>query len=364
MTDQTEPQENRLFRDQPLNPDNQAGQALPVGQYPGQGQAFATPAESFGSFGPLPDYPPGTSYNGPQFSPPSFIPTNVPPSAPTYAYPSAPPAASAYPSNPIAGNPYAPGVSGVLPYPPYGMYPPFPAPVKIKKPLLFPLTRNASALLQIFGMLLYSLLLAISVMGCILGLFRAAITNTSVYINADGSINSLSILLTIALLLLLIPAGSLFSGVFFGSWRGLLVSLISLGGGVVLAHVTDPRFGNPDATLLTYLPFAAPAITALVVGFVYGRRKYAAWWKSMFTMFLGTAVLLIWFSTFAYLSAANSSNLDIFASNARMTIQNYLAYMAIGFGCFSLLGILLLGLLYAGIEGIIHFMLARMGQAR
>lgn len=381
MTDQTEPREYQPFRDQSLNADNQAGQALPVGQNPGQAPQFVAPAESFGSFGPLPNYPTGTPYNEPQLSPAPFTPASaqMPTSGTSYSpapvaptntqapaagafYSPAPLATNAYPPFPAPGIPYAPSMQGALPYPPYGMYPPLPVPVKTKKPLLFPLTRKAPALLQIFGMLLYSLLLALSVMGCLLTLFRASITSTSMYVNLDGSVNGLSILITLVLLLLLIPAGSLFSGAFFGSWRGLLVSLFSLGGGFVLAHITDPRFGNPDATLLNYLPFAAPALAALVVGFVYERRKYAAWWKSMFSMFLGVAVLLIWFFVSVYLFDVNAGTLDILASAAHMTIQNYMAYMAISLGCLSLLIIPLLGLLYAGIEGIIHAILARIGQ--
>src|ERR1700692_2074142 len=108
MADQTEPQESRRVVDQSLNADNQAGQGLPVGQ----SQQFAAPAESFGSFGPLPNYPTQASipYNGPQFAPAPLTPANA--QAPTLnnPYAPAPLAANAYyPTGTIAGNPYVPG---------------------------------------------------------------------------------------------------------------------------------------------------------------------------------------------------------------------------------------------------------------
>lgn len=354
MAEQTQPQENWRFIDQTPYANNQAEQSSPIGQNPGLIQPFVAPAESFGPFGPLPDYPAGAFANE---SP--FLPTNAPQLGLDNAYAPAPSIANTYPAFSPAGNPYASGMPGALPY---GMYPPFPVPVKTKKPLLFPFTRRAPVLLQIFGMLLYSLVMSLGIMGCLLTLLKAALVNTSMYVNPDGSANGLSIIVTIVLLLFLVPACSLFSGVFFGSWRGLIVAVLSFGGGFLLAHVSDPRFGNPNATLLNYLPFAALPLAALVVGFVYERRKYAAWWKSMLTMFLGTGVLLTWFLAFIYLADVNAGGFDTLAANAHMTIQNYMASIAISLGCVALLVVPLLGLLFAGIEGIIHAIIAGIRQ--
>lgn len=373
MADQTEPQENRRYSDQPLNADNQAGQNMPPAQSPAQ--HFAAPAESFGSFGPLPNAPTNTpDYNEPP-STPAGLPGNPYAPMPTTAnpYPAnsapgnpyAPTVANPYSATPVPGYPstqgypYTPGMPGALPYTPYGIYPPYPATLKTRKPIHFPLTRKAPVLLQVFGMLLYSLVMALSIMGCALTLLRAYVDNANVYSNLDGSINGLSILLTCVIALVLVPACSLFCGVFFGSWRGLIVSLLAVIGGFLIAHVTDSRFGNPNASWQSYLPFASLPVTALVVGLVYARRKYAAWWKSMFTMLLGTAVLILWIFVCIYSIDTTSSNLTILAANAHETQQNYLATVALGFGCIALVIIPLLGLLFAGIEGIIHSIIAR-----
>ena len=333
MADQREPPENWRSMDQPLNW-QQAGQNAPGGSQPAQ--HFIAPAESFGPFGPLPDYP-------------DPMPAHELPLTPLPPSPISPvPSASLIKS---------PG-TGAWTYPAYRTYPPLPAPGKAKKPLHFPLTRRAPVLLQSFGMLLYSLIMALGIMGCALTLLRAYVNNGNVYFNLDNSVNGLSVLITCILVLILVPACSIFCGVFFGSWRGLIVSLLSVGGGALISHLTDPRIINVNASPLYYLPFAALPFAALVTGLVYDRRKYAAWWKSMFTMFLGTAALVIWFFVCVYFFDVNADDLSFLAADAHMTVQNYVAYLAFSFGCASLVIIPLLGLLFAAIEGLIHSILA------
>ncbi len=365
MADRMQPRENSSFVNQPQDADARARQDFSVNQASDYNHQppFVAPAESFGPFGPLPNYPTGPTFQEEPSVPTPFAPSNAPISTPGNMYAPAFPGASAYPTTPMPGQPYAPGAPGALPYAPYGMYPPLPTPVSTKKPLLFPLTRHASALLQFFGMLLYSLVVALCIMGCVLTMLQIALINTNLYVSSDGSANGLSILLTFVLVLVLLPACSLFSGVFFGSWRGLIVSLLALGGGLVMAHLSDPRFGNPDAPASLYLLLAAPPVTTLIVGFVYDRRKYAAWWKSLLTMFLGTAILCAWFFAFIYVMDANAGIFNTLAANAHMSPQNYLATMGISFGCLSLLIIPLLGVIFAGGEGILHAILARVRRA-
>ena len=233
MADQMEPQENPLYREQPVN----AGQQdEPTGPNPVQAQRFIAPAESFGAFGTQPDESANLPYNNQPSSPPSIpgypagttpgyypagatpgypaspVPGYPTPGYPTPSMPGYPPMATGYSSGYPAGTmpvyPIAPGM------PPYTAYP---APVHVKKPIYFPLTRRMPVLLQVFGMLLYSLIMALSIMGCILILLRAAVMNTNVYVNLDGSTNGLSIFITIALILLVLPFSSLLSGAFFGS---------------------------------------------------------------------------------------------------------------------------------------------------
>ena len=314
----------------------------PVGATPG----YPTP--------PTPGYPVGATPGYPTPPTPGY-PVGATPGYPTPPMPGYPPTATGYPAGAMVGYPYAPGM------PPYVAYS---VPASVKKPIYFPLTRRMPVLLQVFGMLLYSLIMALGIMGCVLTLLRASVTNANVYVNLDGSANGLSIVITIVLILLFLPFSSLLCGAFFGSWRGLIVSLLAVSGGLVLAHVTDSRFGNPNATVINYLTFAAPAAGALVTGLVYERRKYAAWWKSMFTMFLGTTVLVIWFFVFIYIADATSPNLAISVANTQMTLQNFLAYMAISFGCLSLLIIPLLGIYIAGIEGIIHSIIVKLRPTR
>jgi hypothetical protein len=308
--------------------------------YPG-GPATCAPSESFGSF----DMPASPSQSDP------------------YALPqSASSAYSPYPAAPVPGYPPAPGSApapmpgyGYPPAPAYG-YPPMPvqpapAAVSPKKPIYFPLTRGASALMQIFDMLVYSLLAAICVMLIPLYLLKSYENNFSVYSNADGSVNGLSILLTFVLVLLIVPACSLLCGAFFGSWRGLLVSLLSIGGGLLLGHLSDDRLWNFSA-FQTYLGLAPLPVAALIVGLFYDHRKYAAWWKSMLTMLLGSSIIVIWLYILLFVFVAN--NIALLNTTTTMTSQQLLAGVGILYGCLAIFLILLWTFLIAGIEGLVH----------
>lgn len=240
------------------------------------------------------------------------------------------------------------------PMPAYS-YPPMtatPAPASPKKPIYFPLTRKASALVQTFDILVYSLLTAICIMLIPLYLEKSYETNFSVYMNPDGTANGLAILFTIVLVLLIVPACSLLCGAFFGSWRGLLVSLLSIGGGLVLAHLSDDRLWNL-AAFQTYLPLIPLPLAALVVGLFYDRRKYAAWWKSMLTMLLGSAIIVIWLYVLLFVFVANNVSL-LNTSTTTLTSQQLLAGVGIVYGCLAIFLILLWTFLIAGIEGLIH----------
>lgn len=245
------------------------------------------------------------------------------------------------------GYPSAPGYS----YPPMPVQS-APAPASPKKPIYFPLTRGVSVLVQIFDMLVYSLLAAICVMLIPLYLLKSYENNFSVYANPDGSVNGLAILLTIVLALLIVPACSLLCGAFFGSWRGLLVSLLSIGGGLLLGHLSDDRLWNPTA-FQTYLGLAPLPIAALVVGLFYDRRKYAAWWKSMLTMLLGASIIAVWLYILLFVVVANNITL-LNTTTTTMTSQQLLAGVGVVYGCLAIFLILLWTFLIAGIEGLVH----------
>lgn len=302
------------------------------------GPEAVAPSESFGSF----DMPISASQSDPYAVPrsassayPPYQPAPANGPAPAPASPPGPMPGYGYPLMPANGYPLAPA-----------------APAPSKKPIYFPITRGASALVQVFDILVYSLLTAICIMLIPLYLQKSSDESFSLYTNPDGSVNGLAILLTIVLVLLVVPACSLLCGALFGSWRGLLVSLLSIGGGILLGKLSDNRLWNLTA-YQTYLVLAPLPITALIVGLFYDRRKYAAWWKSMLTMLLGSAIIAIWLYVILFVLVAN--NIDLLnVPSSRLTPQQMLAGVGIVYGCFAIFLILLWTFLIAGIEGLIH----------
>lgn len=348
MSDQMEQQQDNHPENQPSRTSDPEGQSSPI---VAAGPVPPAPAESFGSFGPpfadLPDGVYASQQGQPDLSLPQ-VPASAP--APDDNYTPALAPAAGYPYPLVYGYPAMQGV------PPYG------APIPTKKPIYFPLTLQAPALLQIFGMLLYGLIVALGLMGCFLVLIKAYFASGSVYIKSDSSVNGLSILITFVLVLIVLPACSVLSGVFFGSWRGLLVSVLAVGGGILFTHLTENQFwSTPD--LQAFLELAPLPISALVVGLIYDRRLYAAWWKSMLTLMLGVAIIVLWLAVFLYIMGATSPNLTETALTARMSTQSFLSTIGILLGCVSLVVIPMLGLFVAGIEGIIHSIIAQSRRA-
>ena len=144
MADQMGPLEKRHGSHQPPNASGPAEQDFPAEQ--GPPQRFVAPAESFGSFGPLPDYPAEV------LSPAPFTMASLPETTPIYPYAPAQPGATPYAGvfrpgySSVPGNSHA---SEALPYSPSGVNAPPAIPLKTKKLIHFPLTRKASVLLQI-----------------------------------------------------------------------------------------------------------------------------------------------------------------------------------------------------------------------
>lgn len=362
MSEQIEQQPNASPIRQTFDTDETREQALADGME--EQRATQPPAESFGSFGS----PQSTDIPGVPALPDPYV------AAPVITAPgnSAMPLTSGNMPMPAPGNALASQVSNTpLPAPGYPYMPGYPYPLVpgaasyaafAKKPIYFPLTRNAPPLLQIFGMLLYSLVVALCIMVCVLTMLKISLTNASLYVYPNGSVNGLSILLTIVLILLIVPACSAFSGALFGSWRGLLVSLFAVAGGVVFAHLTDDRFGNPNA-YQGYLALASLPVSALITGLIYDRRKYAAWWKSMFTMLLGMAIPVFWLAALIFISEATSLDLSTLAAKAHVGSRDFLVVTAISLGFLACIATPILGLFVAGIEGIVHSIIARMHRA-
>lgn len=257
-----------------------------------------------------------------------------------------------YPPTPhLLAAPYA-SVPGqvLLPYGPVQPYPYTYAPaLKVKTPLYFPLTRRAPLAVQCAGMLLYSLCIALSFMGIALYLVNAAYGTSSIFTFPGGGVNVLSTLLVIVLVLLVIPAGSLLAGVLFGSWRGLLVAFASLGGGILITHLTNNAFYS-NFTVSGLLPLCGLPFSALVVGLFYDFRKYAAWWKSMLVLMLGAAIASTWlFTTIIILDSALRADAALSPNP-----QSFMIGIWVANACLSLMGTVALTFPIAGIEGLIH----------
>lgn len=270
---------------------------------------------------------------------------------PKQATPSSPPAAPEKRDKPAptvltAAHPHpAPVPSAPL----TGHQPPTPSLSTLtpKAPLYFPLTRQAPNQMQVLGMLLYGLLSALSIAAFSLFIINhPSVTN---FVQADGTMNSQAFLLAASAVCLLIPACSLLCGALFGSRRGILVSLLAVGGGLLITHILNYLpWSNQSFLSLLGLPIAA-----FIVGLMYERRTSASWWKSLFTMMLGSAIISSWLTLVMIISTLNSPS---FTSALAASSQPHIltTELWIGGAVFSCLGILALTFPSVGLAGLIH----------
>jgi hypothetical protein len=314
------------------------------------GQSAPPAAESFGDFGPLPEM------EQPVSQPTLFQPgPTAPPPVPINQYPpqsGQPP--QYYPYPPQSGQPpqyypYPPGLGPTGSSVPGPVYAPA---FRVKAPLHFPLFRQAPAYIQIFEMVFYIVFMAVAIMGIVLSLYHNYQSGVGVLANPDGTANDQAILLVIILVLLVVPACSLLAGAIFGSWRGLIVSLCSLAGGLLISHISNPVFWNTSA-IQGYLFLAPFPLAALVVGWVYERRKYAAWWRSMFIMMLGAGIISLCLAILVMVVDFNSPTImqDLSTST---NPQAFMVGVWVAGGCIFIGLIPLLAFPIACIEGIIH----------
>lgn len=220
--------------------------------------------------------------------------------------------------------------------------------------LHFPLLRQAPVRTQCWGMLCYSLLMAFSIM--ILGLSILNDPNAGSFITEDGSVNGQALLLTAVLIFLLMPGCSLLCGALFGSWRGMLVSLLSIGSGILMTHLSNNLLWNTQP-IPSLLPLLGLPIAALVVGLIYERRRYAAWWKSLLTMMLGAAIVSIWLIFFSIIFTLHSARFTDAAATSSDP-QAFTNGLWIGGTILAFLGIFALTFPVAGIEALIHWRVA------
>ncbi len=92
------------------------------------------------------------------------------------------------------------------------------------------------------------------------------------------------------LLLFGLPLWSLMAGACFGSWRGIGVTLLGLGGGFLLADVFNHFL---PALLHGEVQFASMPVAALITGVVAERRRFYGWLKACWMLLPGTLLIVI-----------------------------------------------------------------------
>lgn len=177
------------------------------------------------------------------------------------------------------------------------------------KPPCFPLTRQAKVRQQIFGMVLSVLLLALSIAANgLLSYLNVSYVNGS-YESSYGITTCAVFPLLWFFFLLILAASSVLCGVLFGSWRGALVSLCAIGGGVLLVHLLNSHFSRLENYLnysnsnLQWDLIPGP-LAALVVGMMYDVRHEEHWGKSMLILSLGMTIALVGFGLLSDLDSA------------------------------------------------------------
>ncbi|GHO85799.1 hypothetical protein [Dictyobacter formicarum] len=157
------------------------------------------------------------------------------------------------------------------------------------QPLAFPLIRRVSARLQVLGMLSYTLLLIFALTSCLFSL------NTQPPDHPDGWLELAYFLQILFLVFVLTPASTLLSALFFGSWRGTLVSCISIYGSILLTHLLNHHFWD-NMSPERFLFFIPIFIVTALVGLTYDLRKYANRGTSILTMVIAVPVLVVTFA--------------------------------------------------------------------
>ncbi len=164
-------------------------------------------------------------------------------------------------------------------------------PPLLPRSIAFPLTREAPALRQILGMLLYSLFMALNITGCQLFAYLS-LKNPN-----DTFFWVLVLVVDTWLFVLILPASTTLCGALFGSWRGTLVSFLAISGGLLLTRLLNSPFSGlqqyVNSANLDLLPYMIPGLLAtLLVGFLYDRRTRVNGAASVFPMMLGVTITL------------------------------------------------------------------------
>ncbi len=212
---------------------------------------------------------PSATYQGPI---PMPVRWSTPPGAPMV------PPGNQMPPSP-SGMRYPPGPAGGSIVPVRAVAPPPPKLPPTKLPSVLPLLRGRLQLRDLLWLSSYSLLLWVAALpGVFLGTFV-------VHTQAQGTPPGEGY--NILLLLFGLPLWSLLSGACLGSWRGLVVTLLGLGGGLLLLN---SLYHVPATADLQYVGLP---VAALITGVQAERRHFSGWIKACWAFLPGTLIFAL-----------------------------------------------------------------------
>lgn len=172
-----------------------------------------------------------------------------------------------------------------------------------QRPAVLPLTRRTSKKQQILAMLLYSLVSILTLVWC---LFTITFNIDN---HPNGSFAWVFWFQVMMLICVLAPATTLLCAVLFGSWRGALVSCISIYGSIQIMQLLNNHFW-PDMSLGSFWFLIPVGIVTLLVGLSYDLRKYVGAPLNVFVLIAGAFVLIVVLFFMALANAAPDPNGD------------------------------------------------------
>ncbi|WP_151759453.1 hypothetical protein [Dictyobacter vulcani] len=153
-----------------------------------------------------------------------------------------------------------------------------------QQPAVLPLTRRTSKKQQVLAMLLYSLISILILVSCLFTI------NSNIDKDPNSWFGLIKFCQTVVLVCVLAPATTLLCAALFGSWRGALVSCISIYSSIQITHLLNNHF-RPDMSLVSFWFLIPVFIVILLVGLSYDLRKYVGAPIPVFVLFAGSICL-------------------------------------------------------------------------
>lgn len=218
---------------------------------------------------------------------------------------------------------------------------------KPPRPLALPITRTKSARASWLWALGYSALLFLLSIPLIYVIDTYdAVTNPPLWAGILAAANGL----------LLALLATVLCGALLGKWRGALVSLLVTGLVLLVAYWFNPSaFGSSSSKTgaigsgwTSYLYYGVLPVCAFATGWIYERRRYASFGKSLLSMLAGNALLFVPLLIIASLTGASTaSSLPPLATDL------------IAVACLAVLFVFPLALIATLLEAAMHKLVAR-----